>query len=234
VVGGASLRIGLWLDAPDFPLDPQVRVVLETFAGELAVAGAVVEPISAPVEARSLLDTYLLLLSSTIAEDLPEADRRRFELLRGPAKLARAWGAGPFSWAVTTLGYTARHREWLAADAVRARLRREAAEVFARFDVILAPATPVAAFAHDTRPFGLRRLTASNGVASPYLAMTAWIAMATALGLPATAVPAGQTSGGLPVGAQIIGPFGGDARTIAVAQAIDENIRGFTPPPELG
>ena len=61
--------------------------------------------------------------------------------------------------------------------------------------------------------------------------MLTWIALPTALHLPATAVPAGRTASGLPVGAQIIGPLGGDARTLAVAQAIDENIRGFTPPP---
>ncbi|MCW5759790.1 MAG: hypothetical protein KIS90_08480, partial [Phenylobacterium sp.] len=64
-----------------------------------------------------------------------------------------------------------------------------------------------------------------------YNSMLTWIGLATALHLPATAVPAGRTPGGLPVGAQIIGPLGGDSRTLAVAQAIDENVRGFEPPP---
>jgi amidase len=61
--------------------------------------------------------------------------------------------------------------------------------------------------------------------------MLHWIAMATALHLPATAVPAGLTGSGLPVGAQLVGPQGGDSRTLAIAQAIDENVRGFQPPP---
>ena len=60
--------------------------------------------------------------------------------------------------------------------------------------------------------------------------MLNWIGLATALGLPATAVPAGRTLSGLPVGAQLIGPAGGDARTLALAQAIDENIAGFVAP----
>jgi Asp-tRNA(Asn)/Glu-tRNA(Gln) amidotransferase A subunit family amidase len=34
----------------------------------------------------------------------------------------------------------------------------------------------------------------------------------------------------MPVGVQLIGPSGGDARTLAVAQAIDENVRGFVAP----
>jgi amidase len=63
--------------------------------------------------------------------------------------------------------------------------------------------------------------------------MLQWIGLATALGLPATAVPAGLTGSGLPVGAQIIGPRGADAKTLAVAQACDENIRGFVAPPAV-
>jgi Asp-tRNA(Asn)/Glu-tRNA(Gln) amidotransferase A subunit family amidase len=32
------------------------------------------------------------------------------------------------------------------------------------------------------------------------------------------------------VGVQLIGPLNGDARMLALAQAIEENIRGFIPP----
>ena len=60
--------------------------------------------------------------------------------------------------------------------------------------------------------------------------MLNWIALATALHLPATAVPAGLAPSGLPVGVQLIGPSGADARTLAIAQAIDENVRGFIAP----
>jgi amidase len=130
-----------------------------------------------------------------------------------------------------TMAYTARHREWLAADAVRARLRHEIGEAFERHHVILAPITPVTAFPHERRPFARRSLKSSDGRTIPYNSILTWISMATALHLPATAVPAGLSPSGLPVGAQIIGPLGGDARTLAVAQAIDENVRGFTPPP---
>jgi amidase len=129
-----------------------------------------------------------------------------------------------------TLAYTATHREWMAADAVRARLRHEIAGVFDRFDAILAPITPIAAFPHDHRPFGRRRLATSDGKAMPYTSMLNWISLATALHLPATAVPAGPAASGLPVGAQLIGPLNGDAKTLALAQAIEENIRGFIAP----
>lgn len=220
-------KIGLWLDAPGVPLDPQVRRAIETFAGELAAAGCVVEPIAAPVDMATLLDSYMILLGSIVGADLPEKEYRRLEMLRGPARLAK--GADPYSWANSALAYTARHREWLAADAVRARLRREVETAFGRYDAILAPVAPVTAFPHDHRGFQSRRLDLSDGTHAPYVSMLGWIALATALYLPVTTLPAGQ-AGGLPVGAQLIGPHGGDARLLSLAQAIDENVRGFTAP----
>jgi amidase len=60
--------------------------------------------------------------------------------------------------------------------------------------------------------------------------MLDWIGLATACHLPATCVPAGLTAGGLPVGVQLIGPPGGDAHTLAAAEAL-EAIRGFVKPP---
>lgn len=223
-------RIGLWLDDPLCPLDPEVRRVLLAFADELRAAGAEVETIPSPVDMRALLFSYQTLLGAVLAEDLPPRMLRGMEMGRIFAKRALRRGAGPLSTAAMTLAYTARHREWMAADAVRARLRHEIDEAFQRWHVVLAPIAPVAAFPHDRRPFQRRSLVTSDGQTIPYNAMLTWIAPATALRLPATAVPAGLTASGLPVGAQLIGPHAGDARTLALAQAIDENIRGFIAP----
>ena len=224
-------KIGLWLDDPLCPLDPEARAVLESFAEELRAAGAEVEPIASPVDMRGLLHAYQTLLGAVLGEDLPPRALRGMELMRPFARRALARGAGPLSTAAMTLAYTARHREWMAADAVRQRLRHEIAPAFDRFAVILAPVAPVPAFPHDRRPFARRSLKTSDGRTIPYNAMLTWISTATALRLPATTVPAGRTTAGLPVGAQLVGPLGGDARTLAVAQAIDEAVRGFEPPP---
>jgi amidase len=227
----SETRIGLWLDDPNCPLDPQARAVLETFAGELRAAGATVEQIKSPVDMRSLLFAYQTLLGGVLGEDMPEKALRGMELMRPFARRALARGAGPFSTAALAMAYTARHREWTAADAVRARLRHDIAGQFDTWHAILAPIAPVPPFPHDHRPFARRTLKLSDGQSIPYASMLTWISLATALHLPATAVPAGRTAAGLPVGAQLIGPLGGDARTLAIAQAIDENVRGFAAPP---
>ena len=78
--------------------------------------------------------------------------------------------------------------------------------------------------------FAARKLTLSTGETVPYVTMLGWIALATACLLPVTTVPAGAAADGLPVGVQLIGPHGGDARLLSLAQAIDENVRGFSAP----
>ncbi|MFC3071167.1 amidase family protein [Phenylobacterium soli] len=226
----AKARIGLWIEEPLFPLDPEVRALIETLAVELARAGAEVTPIASPVDARTLMGAYHTLLGGVLGEDLPPQALRQMQMMRPFARMALKRGADPLSPAAMALAYTATHREWMEADAVRCRLRHEIEPVFERFDAILAPITPLAAFPHDHRPFQSRSLRLSTGATIPYNSMLNWIALATALGLPATAIPAGRAAANLPVGVQLIGPSGGDARTLSLAQAIDENIRGFIAP----
>jgi len=225
-----EVRIALWLDEPSFPLDPEVRGAVESFAAELAAAGVEVTPIAPPTHMPSLMGAYQVLLGAVLGEDMPASTIRAMERMRGLARWQLARGAGPISSAAMTMAYTATHREWMAADAVRARLRHEIGGLFDRFDAILAPIAPVTAFPHDHRPFGRRRLTLSDGRSIPYPSMLNWISLATALHLPATAIPAGPAVSGMPVGVQLIGPLNGDARTLAIAQAIEEAIRGFVPP----
>ena len=129
------------------------------------------------------------------------------------------------------VGMTARHREWLFANELRAQMSEIAQAFFGRFDVLIAPVFCVAAFPHDHGLLPLRKLKCSDGRSISYLEIIDWVALATLLGLPATVVPAGFTKNGLPVGVQIIGPRNGDALTLSVAQAIEEQIGGFQWPP---
>jgi amidase len=227
-----GLRVGLWLEEPGFSLDNEVCTVVETFGQQLAEQGAAVMPIKRFLDMEALFDAYLLLLMSVIGGGMPPGAQRSMRMLRGPASLSRMMGAGPMSSAASILGMTASHSEWLAKDEIRMRAAAAMAEVFHGIDVIVAPIAPVPPFPHDHRPFNRRSLVC-NGKKIAYPSMLQWISLASVLGLPATAVPAGLTGHGLPVGVQIIGPRGADARTLAVAQACDENIRGFVAPPSI-
>ena len=227
----SRLRIGLWLDG--FPLDPEVAAVIEVLGAQLSATGAEVRPISNPVPLDQLMAAYQTLLGSVLATDMPTRTQIAMRRMRGVAGLALRFGADPHSWAGLTRAYTATHAEWIAADEVRARLKLTAQDAFAAVDVIIAPVAPVVAFPHDDSPFAARKLRTSEGASLPYGGMLGWIALATACHLPATTIPAGLSGSGLPVGVQVIGPHGSDSRTLAIAQAIDENLGGFVAPPSI-
>ena len=229
-----SLRIGLWLNEPTFPIDPEVRTVIEAFAGELQGRGVAVDPVASPVSAQGMLSTYMTLLLAALSGVLGPTTRAAFDLFRGPAKLAEVCGAGPLSWAHGVLGYTARHHEWLSASEERARLKAKVALAFAPYDAILAPVTPTTAFAHDhTGTQATRRLSMSDGGRIRYLEQVDWIALAILCDLPVTVIPVGLTPEGMPVAVQIIGRPGSDAATLAIASALEAVAGGFQPPPTL-
>ena len=63
-----------------------------------------------------------------------------------------------------------------------------------------------------------------------YARMFDWIALATLTHAPALAAPVGQTTGGLPIGAQPIGKWGGADRLFELAWALERATGGFQPP----
>lgn len=227
----SRLKIGLWLDG--FPLDPEVAAVIEVLSAQLSMAGAEVRAISNPVPLDQLTTAYQTLLGSVVATDLPPKTQTAMRRMRGIAAMALSLGFGQKSWAAMVRGYAATHAEWISADEVRARLKQTAQDAFAAFDIIIAPVAPVVAFPHDHGPFATRKLKTSDGRSLPYGSMLDWISLATACYLPATTVPVGLSASGLPVGVQLIGPHGSDSRTLAIAQAIDENLGGFVAPPPI-
>ena len=93
------------------------------------------------------------------------------------------------------------------------------------------PVTMVTPFAHlQEGSFADRVLSVDNEIV-PYANLLTWISVATALHTPALAVQAGQTSAGLPVGVQIVGPWHGEDRLFDFGFAIEEQRGGFQRPP---
>jgi amidase len=97
-------------------------------------------------------------------------------------------------------------------------------------DVFLCPVNFAAAFPHDARPFEDRTIATPEGE-RPYNDQAFWVSHASLPGLPAVAAPVGRTPGGLPVGAQMVGPLYEDDTAITFAELLTEVIGGYEPPP---
>jgi amidase len=101
---------------------------------------------------------------------------------------------------------------------------------FNDIDVFLCPSNFTPAFPHDNRPFEVRTITTPEGD-RPYDAQPFWISHASLAGLPAVVAPIGRTQGGLPVGAQIVGPLYEDDAAITFAELLGGVAGGYEPPP---
>jgi len=102
---------------------------------------------------------------------------------------------------------------------------------FRTHDAFLTPTSPIPAFLHDHSGDPLpERIFATPEDSVSHRSMLFWVHTANLVGLPATVAPVGLTSGGLPVGIQILGPQLEDATPIALAGHIAEVIGGFRPP----
>lgn len=132
--------------------------------------------------------------------------------------------------AVRLRGMVFSHRDWVEANGRRELHRHAWRQLFAEFDVVVCPITPTPAFPHDHNPDPRERRLDNDGVAYPYFDQLVWAGVATMPGLPATAIPTGLSSGGLPVGVQLVGPMFEYRTPLRLAELLDREIGGFQVP----
>ena len=128
-------------------------------------------------------------------------------------------------------GIALSHRDWVMADGARSQLRAQWRALFESFDVVICPIMPTPAFPHDHSPEQEQRRVKIDGRDFSYPDQMAWSGIANLTGLPATQIPLGLSSEGLPVGVQIIGPWLEDRTPIKLAELIEREFGGFVPPP---
>jgi amidase len=221
-----SFRVLVFDTHPLVPSDAQVGGAIDRFAARLSKAGVAVSRASPllpdPVESARVATRLLFsLFAATWPPAMYEGMRARAASL-DPADLSLN--------AERARGAAMSHRDWLVADAARMQLRRRWQQLFGSFDVVVAPVTPTPAFAHDhsVDPFARRVLI--DGTPHDYSDQLIWPGMATAPGLPATALPIDKSDAGLPIGVQAVGAMYEDRTTIRFAELVEREFGGFVPP----
>jgi amidase len=206
-----GLRIG-WLGdwGGAYATEPGILAQCEAGLAVLQDLGATVEPVTPPFPAEKLWFAWITLramLNSNGKRALYDDPLKRAQL-----KPETIWeveqGLG--------LSADAVH----AASVIRSRWYAHAARLFGRFDAVVLPSAQVWPF-----PVEWRWPQAINGVAmDTYHRWMEVVIPASLIGLPALSVPVGfgppgLKHGGLPMGMQIIGRSGADARVLAIGQA---------------
>jgi amidase len=220
----ADYRVLVLDEHPLLPSAGEVRTAIERFAGDLDRAGCRIGR-SSPLlpDLVSIADTYLRLLMSFIGANTPEPSYKAMQ------ERAATAPAGDRE-ADARRSLVATHRDWMVAHRKRTFHSHLWRQFFREWDIVLCPVLPVTAFAHDDAEMDRRRVDV-DGRALPYGTLGIWAGPATSCGLPATAMPVGQGTSGLPVGVQAIGPYLEDRSTIAFAQLAEREFGGFRAPP---
>ena len=222
-----AYRIGLWLDDPFCPVDASVGGVLQSLADTLARAGARIEERKPDIDFSRSHEVFVTLFSAVGAADLPQ---KLYDRLA--AEAAEADGRDDHPRTLFARGATQSHRTWLLMDRERQKIRQKWAEYFDGPDLLLCPAAPITAFAHDHGEFYGRTLPVNSQDRSYVKTLYTWSGLAGLAQLPATVAPAGIAQGGLPVGVQIVGPYLGDRTTLQMAGFVEDALGGFVPPSE--
>ncbi len=204
-----GLRIG-WLGdwGGAYATEPGI---LDACAAGLAVfeaMGAVVDPVAPPFAAGALWEAWVTLRAMLNAGRMRALyeDARKRALLKPETVWEIEQGLG--------LSAAAVH----AASVVRSAWYAEAADLFARYDVLAMPSAQVWPFPVEWRwPQQI-----GDRVMDTYHRWMEVVVPVSLIGLPALSVPVGFGTGfgtGLPMGMQVIGPVGSDARVLGIGQA---------------
>ena len=219
-----TLRVATCFDRPGYPVDDEVRSLLEGTAKTLAQRGAKVDWDRTPdIDFDENLSVYLQLMYSHMSEDTAESVRRSMtEMLR---PLPRG------DEILASMGSSL--TRWLAVHERRLQLQlqRKWSEFLEDYDVLLAPVAPLPAFDHNRAPMGKRTWTVNGTERSMMFDVLFWAAFSLVTDLPASVAPAGRTRDNLPAGVQIVGPYLEDETPLAVAGMLERHHAAFEPPP---
>ena len=219
VEGVEGMVIGIPTEYFPEQLDPSVRALLDEACERLIDAGAEVRPVSLP-HTEFAIPCYYVLATAEASSNLARYDGVRFGV-RVPAEgLERMYEGtrGNFGSEVKrrimlgtyvlSSGYYDAY--YGTAQRTRASIAHDFKTAFSEVDVLFTPTSPTPAF-----PLGERVLDPVAMYLSDVFTVTANLA-----GIPGLSVPIG-TVGGLPLGAQLLGPWWGETRIIAAAGALE-------------
>jgi aspartyl-tRNA(Asn)/glutamyl-tRNA(Gln) amidotransferase subunit A len=196
-----GLRVGLLRAHFTDAAAPDVRTALEAAAKQLEQAGAVVDEVDLTQVTHVAAASAAIVASEALAYHAPWMRSRPQDYQPDVRERLR-------------MGAFITGAQYVRSQQIRALLTREVDEALARRDVLLAPATPLAA-----PVLGERETALGDGPSDVRAALLRCTRPFNFSGHPACAAPCGFTAGGLPIGLQIVGRPFDEATVLRVVDA---------------
>lgn len=217
-----NLRIGIIRETMTDDVDTDVRAAVNNYADALRAAGHTVEMVAMP-SIKHALAIYYIVVPAEISSNLARYDGVRYgRRAEGVKTLAELYGRSRGEGFVTenkrrimigsyVLSSGFFDAYYLQAQKARTVLINEFNTLFEQYDFLLMPTAPTPAFGIGEN---------ADDPVKMYLADVMTVPPSLA-GLPALSVPAGTSTQGLPIGAQLVGRAKSDAALIALAGSME-------------
>ena len=211
--GWRPARVAFSADLGITPVDPEVAAICRAAAERFTEIGVIVE--EAHPDLSEAHDTFQILRGMSFAVSYAALLERH----RDKMKPEVIWNIEQ------GLAYTM--ADVVRAESQRAALFRRMNAFFDTYDLLLCPATIVAAYPADER-------YVSQCAGHAFSNYVEWLAIAYAITLtasPALSLPCGFTRDGRPVGLQIVGRTRAEGRVLAGARALEDilGLHSLTP-----
>jgi len=216
-----GLRLGVPKEYFGEGLDSEVRSAVEAAIQKLAAQGTEIVPVSLPHTGYAI-PTYYVIATAEASANLARYDGVRYGYRSKSAKTLaemyrktrdEAFGAEVKrrimlgTYALSSGYYDA---YYLKAQKVRTLLARDFQQAFTKVDAVITPTAPTPAFKLGEK---------SADPLAMYLA-DVYTVTADLAGTPGISVPCGQSTGGLPIGLQVLGRHFDESTVLRIANSI--------------
>ena len=216
-------RLGIAREFLGEGLDDEVRTAIEKAINAYRDLGAEIVDIDLP-HAKYAIAVYYIIATAEASSNLARFDGVRYGFraeeapaLRDMYRRTRDQGFGPevkrrvmLGTYVLSAGYYDAY--YLKAQKVRTLLRQDFAKAFEKCDAVLTPTAPTLPFLFGEKV---------NDPLAMYL-NDIFTVTANLAGVPGISVPCGISTGGLPIGLQLLGPHWSEAPLFRLAQAYQQ------------
>lgn len=214
-------KIGIVKELMSDDVEPEVLKITNDYIDKLRSAGHKVEEVSLPL-APMCLAMYYIIVPAEVSSNLARYDGIRYGVRSSATDLTELYGRSRDegfeaenkrriligSYVLSSGYYDAFYNK---AAKARTLLIQQFDVLFKNYDALIGPVTPTAAFKLGENTDDPLKMYMTDVMTTP----------ANLAGVPAISAPAGNTSDGLPVGVQMIGPMKSDADLLALAKSME-------------
>jgi amidase len=204
-----GLRIAWSRTLGGLPIEPEVTAVLESARSVLVSCGCLVEDWEPQLRDADRCWEIIEMhefMAGCLEEVQQHGSQLRAELVEN-VRVGKEQTAGQIAW----------------AQVERTQIYRRTAAMFSRYDLLVAPATPV--FAPAAEREWVQQIDGQQQ--QRYFEWQRCASRVTVMAHPAISIPAGFSKEGLPIGMQVVGPDRGDLALLNFAAAFEE-VTGLT------